>query len=470
MKKHRQKCRHRPPNRLPRPLTRSRNYEVFQLHEAKLQKAILQVTKNMQILEQYYKILDSDARYNFLLSGAGTGKSVFICQKIIIDLLNKPSCHWAVFRKRSIDANRSIFPQMVNEIYRNKLHKYFRINQSTKTIFSKLNNSKAQFTGLYDANKLKSIAEVTNAVLEEADEFSEEDFLIIDSRVRSQMSVPNNIWFLFNPPEKEHWIPQRWFDGGEILPDLNEPFFFMDGEIKCCALRTHYNDNRFIDAQTKAVFESYKNHHNKTFYESLCLGIWTTRSKGAYFQSEYEKYSHTVLGKNIIFCDPAYSLVEGQGDYTCIIKSSLIGNEIHLNDVILRKNMTTKEILDNTQMLIDSNTQSVNFGLNYYEPAFWRNATLQYNIRFPITEIPSKADKLIPEALHAWTNGRVIFPANFSETKTGREAKKQLFAFEGKQKSTINKIHDDFPDALIHSIHLWNSKGNLTDFYKHWAR
>ena len=89
------------------------------------------------------------------------------------------------------------------------MHDYFRINLTDRSIYSKYNRSKAQFTGVDDANRIKSIAEVTNVFLEEADEMKEEHFDLLDTRCRSMNMPFNQLILAFNPPEKTHWIPVR---------------------------------------------------------------------------------------------------------------------------------------------------------------------------------------------------------------------------------------------------------------------
>jgi len=420
----------------------------------------------IKALEHFEPIYSSTARYNFIMGGAATGKSVAMSQLLLLDMLSNYQCNWLALRRRQNDLRRSIFPQIVNEIYRCGLQSKFAINNTSMVIKCKHNNNKAMFVGGNDIMKLKSISEINHALIEEADEFNEEEFNVIDSRVRARSHRPNRIFFVFNPPHKTHFIPTRFFNNGEVLPEINEPYYFMNNGVMCMALRSIYKNNPYIDDTVKQVYENYANLPNKNLYETFCLGVWQNRQSGAYFQNDYYDESESNSSSNIIVCDPAYSLT-GQGDFTCIIKSSYNSGKLQVNNVVLRKDMTPTEILNNVSGLIDGRTKSVNFITHFYEKHFWRNAAHSNNIKFPITEQPLICDKLIPEALHAWTNKLVSFPVGFSATQTGQEALSQWYGFQGKNQT--KGLHDDFPDALICSIHLQGLGQQNKNFYKYWV-
>jgi phage terminase large subunit len=163
----------------------------------------------MQILQQYQPIFNYTGRYLFLMGGAGTGKSFVMAQRIISDMLKYNKCYWLCTRKLHIDVGRSVFQQVKSVIDKYGLNELFKTNNSTRTICCKLNNSKVQFTGVDDPNRIKSIAEVTHVFHEEADEMDEEDFDLLDTRCRSMNTPFNQIVLAFNPPERTHWIPIR---------------------------------------------------------------------------------------------------------------------------------------------------------------------------------------------------------------------------------------------------------------------
>lgn len=70
------------------------------------------------------------------------------------------------------------------------------------------NDSEFIFVGVDDPEKLKSIADITDIVVEEATELSLDDISQLDLRLRAR--VDNlQMYFMFNPISKANWVYQR---------------------------------------------------------------------------------------------------------------------------------------------------------------------------------------------------------------------------------------------------------------------
>jgi phage terminase large subunit len=74
---------------------------------------------------------------------------------------------------------------------------------------------------LDNAERIKGFSEVSDVVLEEATEFTLEDFELIDGTVRSvKYELPLQIYCLFNPISKANWVFKRFgFDTGIVPPN-----------------------------------------------------------------------------------------------------------------------------------------------------------------------------------------------------------------------------------------------------------
>lgn len=426
------------------------------------------MVNRIQILAQYEPLFRFKGRYIFLLSGAGTGKSFVMAQRIISDLLTMDNTHWLCTRKYHIDVGRSVFEQVKDVIWRFRLQHYFHINKSNRVISCRLNNSKVQFTGIDDPNKIKSIAEVTHIFLEEADEMDEEDFNILNTRCRSMNTPFNQLILAFNPPEKTHWIPVRWFKSGNILPDYNEEYKWFDivnnVKLEYMALRTHYKNNPYLPDDSKAEYENFK-EHNYGYYERYCLGTWMANKEGTFFKDKYTKYG-SQLGKNIIYIDPAWGQTENKNDYNCVLKTSFINNKFHINNCVLKQAMTPNEMMEAAYYMVDNNTQYIYYDAKRGQRNHMNSLRSNAKIQLHLVEDYTDVDKHIPEAMTEWINGNIIMPTDFEKTTTGKEALKQLYNFEGKK--IKSKIHDDFPDALICSVHLLNKNIRKNNFLKGW--
>ena len=78
---------------------------------------------------------------------------------------------------------------------------YCKINRTDFTI-ELYNGSSFLFAGLDDPEKIKSITGLTDAWLEEATEFSVDDFSQIDLRIRHETAKDQMLILSFNPVSK----------------------------------------------------------------------------------------------------------------------------------------------------------------------------------------------------------------------------------------------------------------------------
>lgn len=148
------------------------------------------------------------------------------------------------------------------------LYKDFDINLTDKTITYKETGSQIMFSGLDDAEKLKSIEGVTSIWIEEATELSKEDFEQLDLRLRGNHGCLKQIILTFNPISEQHWVKKMFFD------DPIKGVF---------TLHTTYLDNNFIDDEYKMVMEN-KRKTNPRYFNIYALGNWGT-SEGLVFNN-----------------------------------------------------------------------------------------------------------------------------------------------------------------------------------------
>lgn len=297
---------------------------------------------------------------------------------------------------------------------------------------------------------------------------TENDVDIILSRVRAGTGN-NQIITACNPPEFNHWFANRWFEQGKILPDYNVPYYWNEtvvlsnGEqvkLDYLALRSHYQYNPFLKPETRAEYESLKNH-SQALYESLCLGTWISNTHSSFFSKTFYQEA-SELGRNIIYIDSSYSPIDGQGDYVCVIKVSYVNSNYYVNDVQLKKNLGIQQIYETAEMMCDRNTISIHYDGWFYQPTVWKLFQGYNNTKKMIPE-QLRVNKLLPKVINLWITNKIYFPLNFKATSIGQEALNQLWAFT--TKTSKIKMHDDFPDALICAVYLLNEMYSISKFY-----
>lgn len=204
-------------------------------------------------------INDYKKRYNIYYGGGGSGKSYGAVQKVILK---------ALFNKRKVLVIRKVgktIRDSIHAVFKGILDKIgigFKENKTDMTL-SLFNGSVFLFKGLDDSEKIKSIANITDIVIEEASELTEDDFTQLDIRLRPFNEKYPQIFLMFNPVSKLNWVYNHWF--------LNKI-----GNAKI--IQTSYKDNKFLNSTYREMLENLKNT-NPAYYKIYCLGEFATLDK-----------------------------------------------------------------------------------------------------------------------------------------------------------------------------------------------
>lgn len=215
--------------------------------------------------DKFYPLYWDKSRYLVLMGGGGSGKSVFITQKIIVRMINEKNHRILVLRKVAKTLRESVFTEIKKTIYRWGLEKLFKIPKGTSSELhiSCINGNEILFAGLDDVEKLKSISGVTSIWIEEASETTPEDFRQLDIRMRGRSLNYKQLMISFNPIDINHWLKKEFFD----IKKQNSK-----------TMHSTYMDNPFLPDEDKAVLEAFK-HTDPYFYQVYCLGEWGVLGK-----------------------------------------------------------------------------------------------------------------------------------------------------------------------------------------------
>lgn len=214
--------------------------------------------------ETYYPyLLDYKHRYEVYYGGAGSGKSVFVAQKLIFKALNQKR-KILVIRKVGTTLKDSVF-QLINDTLKEwKIYNLCQVNLSTYTI-TLPNDSVFLFKGLDDREKIKSITDITDIWCEEATELAEDDYTQLDLRLRA-LKPDLQLICSFNPVSKANWVYKKWF-ASSAQPN-GDTFI----------LKTTYKDNRFLPKAYINALEE-KQQTNYSYYKIYALGEFCSLDK-----------------------------------------------------------------------------------------------------------------------------------------------------------------------------------------------
>jgi phage terminase large subunit len=225
----------------------------------------------IRINKIYLQLYDTPARYMVPYGGRRSGKSVAVSQLLVRRALENPGRRVVVMRKYATTIRLSVWPRMLAALDEAVGSERYKANKTDREI-EVFNGSSFSFVGADDPQKMKSIEGVTDYWLEEANEFTVDDFDNLDAGLSAECTPDPQIWLTFNPipnvPGYLHWIQERFL---QVPHELGEIAVNGDAAV----LRTYYRHNAFCPEKTKQVLERYK-ETNPALYKMWGLGEFTT--------------------------------------------------------------------------------------------------------------------------------------------------------------------------------------------------
>lgn len=233
------------------------------LKEQLKRKMLRQINFDLTNLEDitndvYIPYFECDYRTLVIKGSAGSGKSVFIAQKLVYRAIKERNHKFLVLRKVGVTLRDSVFEEIKAACEMFGLSGLYKPTVSPMQISIPILNTTFIFKGMDDKEKIKSIKGITGMWLEEATEFEEGDYNQLDLRLRGQFPFYLQIILSLNPIDPDHWIKKRFFD---------------NQELDSITLTTTYLDNLFLDEASIRKIENLKNV-DYYYYQVYALGEW----------------------------------------------------------------------------------------------------------------------------------------------------------------------------------------------------
>lgn len=209
-------------------------------------------------------------RFIVFYGGAGSGKSHFIAQRLVYKGL-KSVRKILVLRKVNRTTKASTFQLLLDTISQFGISKMCNVNRTDFTI-TLPNGTQFLCMGLDDPEKIKSITGLTDAWLEEATEFTMDDFSQVNLRIRDPKAKDQQIVLSFNPVSKANWCYLQFFAPN---PELEE--FRKNVTI----LHTNYLDNPHLPKEYVETLLQMK-QTNEVYYKIYALGEFGSLDKLVY--------------------------------------------------------------------------------------------------------------------------------------------------------------------------------------------
>jgi PBSX family phage terminase large subunit len=251
----------------------------------------------------YHHLVHSDEFFDidFLYGGRDSGKSRFVASILILDCMRSKYFKCLLIRSVLNTVRSSQFDLIKSIIEEWNLRHLFSFNETRMEITCRANGNGFYGRGLDDVGRIKSFNNPSHAWIEEGNQITAEDLVVILTSLRANQRVKT--WFSFNPECEgnytDFWLYQEYFEACQ--PKLSFTWTKTidvpnEGPVdfKIRATHTTYKDNPYCAPQRKALYESYKGSKNNAYwYQVYTLGLWGFRRTGGEFWKCFEEVKHT---------------------------------------------------------------------------------------------------------------------------------------------------------------------------------
>lgn len=205
---------------------------------------------NIAINDVYTPIFSSDADLIDLWGGRGGGRSHQLSIMVLMGLTGEKKFRAPLMRNVFRNVRKSLWSELMDRIREWGLPASdFRINDALMTCEYLPTGNSVFAHGFKASSKAataqqKSLAGVTDAFIDEADENDAKEFQQLSTTIkRTKLVDTPRIYRAFNPPPKEHWIMKGYYNLTES-PDHPGYFIAKQKNIKgFLSIHATYKDN-----------------------------------------------------------------------------------------------------------------------------------------------------------------------------------------------------------------------------------
>lgn len=246
----------------------------------------------------FYDLWDNKSKIKALRGSFGSGKSDFIATWFIKEC-RKPGYFRGCFGRKVLDkVRKSCHSKIISIIERHGYQNEFKYSKEPKgsmdIIHIATGNTMFAF-GAKDADDMKSVDDATAIWMEEADAFTDEDFRVLFTRLRTPRA-DHHLWMSFNTAAvfPGHWILRYFYPEVAISDDTpaNEALAEALKDAQFQDVFCNYDDNYFIDQ--KAYYNNLiiAAAGNKMILDAIAHGAWGAmpNENPWLYSMEYEKH------------------------------------------------------------------------------------------------------------------------------------------------------------------------------------
>lgn len=277
--------------------------------------------RQVEVTRIYDRNIRSTAPLIINVGGARSSKSYSLIQLLVQKFLSESNKEILIARKTLPSLRLTAYKVFVNLLrdygYYNKcIH-----NKTNLTLEYK--DSTVYFMSIDDPEKVKS-SEFNYVFLEEANEFTYDDFMILWMRMSAPTPEhqPNKLFLALNPSDEFSWVNTKVAN-------------WADAEV----IRSTYLDNPFLSETYKKTLEDLKDI-DPELYKIYALGEYATLSNIIYQNHITER----VFPER--FQDEMYGLDFGFNNPAALVHVGINDGELYEREIIYQSRLTNPELID----------------------------------------------------------------------------------------------------------------------------
>ena len=284
----------------------------------------------IQANRKIYEFLkNTNYKIYVVYGGAGSGKSYTVSQFLIVNKLLR-------YKNKRLLVTRKYNPSLKQTAYSLVLEWLSKFGvkyeeKKSEQLITLANGSEILFRGMDDSEKIKS-SEFNYIWMEEATEFSMDDFLQLRLRLRRANAGQRNQMFLtFNP-----------------VSSWTTDYFLKHKQEDTGILHTTYKDNiRFLDDDYVKTLEDLANQ-DLSFYQIYALGEVA--------ELKNKVYNNYVIVKDVPakFDEIVYGLDFGYNNPTACLKVGIKDDDIYILDELYETHLTNEDLIEKLKDFIDN--------------------------------------------------------------------------------------------------------------------
>ena len=280
--------------------------------------------KEVEYTVVFDKLLKAEHPIIVCVGGARSSKSYSVAQLLIKRMLEEKNKNFLILRKTRPSLKLSAYKLFMDLIKDYGIFKRDDLNMSDLIYHYKTNY--IVFTSIDDPEKIKS-TDWNYIWLEEANEFTYDDFTILKLRLSTKTDTMNQIILTKNPVDEMGWIHQR-----------------LEKEPEVTIIESTHKDNPFLSKEYRKMLNDLKNI-DQTFYKIYTLGQYAQLTNQIYTNWDIISF----LGA---FEETIYAVDFGFNNPTALLEINIKDGEYYERELLYETHLTNQDLIGKLKTLI----------------------------------------------------------------------------------------------------------------------